>query len=75
MREPKPWVRLPCLAVIVVAAACAPPDGARPANARATSPATPPAPAPRIQGDESMAALTAEVRQLRVAIEQLAKTI
>ena len=74
MREPKPWVRLPCLTIIVVAAACAPPDGARLANDRATSPAAPPAAAPRIEGDESMAALTAEVRQLRVAIEQLARS-
>ena len=72
MREPKPWVRLPCLAVIVVAAACAPPDGARLANDRVVSPA--PVAAPRVEGDESMAALTAEVRQLRVAIEQLARS-
>lgn len=74
MREPKSWVRLPCLAVVAAAAACAPPEGSRLANDGATSPAPPPLAAPRFQGDESMAALTAEVRQLRVAVEQLARS-
>jgi predicted nucleic acid-binding Zn-ribbon protein len=74
MREPKPWVRLPCLAVVTIAAGCAPPEGSRLANDGVANSSIPPAPAPRIQGDESMAALTAEVRQLRVAVEELARS-
>jgi hypothetical protein len=66
MRCSKTRVRLSCLAVITGIAACAAPeDPARFASA--------PVAAPRIEGDESMAALTAEVRQLRIAIEELGR--
>ena len=77
MRDPKCWVRNSGFAVVVVVAACAAPDdpvGSRFADERATSPAISPVAAPRIEGDESMAALTAEVRQLRVAVEELARS-
>jgi hypothetical protein len=78
MRDRVAWVRLPCLAVVAVAAACAPPDGAvvsTSADARAANrEISPPAPAPILAGDDgSLAALTAEVRQLRVAVEDLAR--
>jgi chromosome segregation ATPase len=60
---------------IALVAACAPPgDPAAPRFADNRAAATPPAAAPRIDGDESMAALTAEVRQLRVAVEELARS-
>ena len=77
MRDPKSCVRLLCLAVVAVAAACAGPDdsvGSRFPGDRATSPAIAAAAAPLIEGDESMAALTAEVRQLRIAVEEFART-
>lgn len=74
MRDPKPSLRLSSLTVVVAVAACAPPGDSRFGNDRATSPASAPVAAPRMQGDESMAALTAEVRQLRVAVEQLARS-
>jgi chromosome segregation ATPase len=76
MRDPLSRVRLSCLAVAAFAAACVPPgapDDSRVAE-RETRPAAPPTAAPRIQGDESMAALTAEIRQLRVAVEELARS-
>jgi hypothetical protein len=76
MRDPLSRVRLAGLVVAVFAAACVPPG--EPTDSRlaerATRPVDPPTPAPRIQGDESMAALTAEVRQLRLAIEELARS-
>ena len=76
MRDPLSRVRLSCLAAVVLATACVPPGD--PADSRlaerATRPATPATPAPRIAGDESMAALTAEVRQLRLAVEELARS-
>lgn len=76
MRDPLFRVRLSCLAVVVFMAACVPPG--EPADARLPEqvprPATPPAAAPRIEGDESIAALTAEVRQLRQAVEELARS-
>lgn len=74
MRDFKPWVRGPGLAVVVLIAACVPPgdSGRSPlADDRSAAPA---APAPRVEGDESMAALTAEIRQLRVAVENLARS-
>lgn len=77
MRDSKSCVRLSCLAVVAVTAACAPPGepgDSRFADGPATRAATPPAAAPPIEGDESMAALTAEVRQLRVAVEELARS-
>jgi len=76
MRDSLVIVRLSALAVIAFAAACVPPG--EPADSRfapqATRPSSPPAAAPRIAGDESMAALTAEVRQLRIAVEGLARS-
>ena len=76
MRDPSSCVRLSCLAVVAVVAACAGPDdsaGSRISGDRAASAAIEAAAAPRIEGDESMAALTAEVRQLRVAVEEFAR--
>ena len=77
MRPIARWVRFPDLAVVVVVAACAPHDDPTVsglANDRATNRAIAPTRAP-ILGDEdgSLAALTAEVRQLRVAVEELAR--
>ena len=75
MRDHRSWLRWSNLAAVALLAACAQPgDPAAPrfADERATAP--PPAAAPRIAGDESMAALTAEVRQLRAAVEQLARS-
>ena len=77
MRDPKSCVRLSCLVVVAGVAACAGPDdsvGSAVPGDRATSPAVAAAAAPRIEGDESMAALTAEVRQLRLAVEEFART-
>lgn len=76
MRDPLFRVRLSCLAVVAFTAACAPPGDPAELHLadQATRPATPPAAAPRIEGDESMAALTAEVRQLRIAVEELARS-
>jgi len=77
MRAPKSCVRLSFLAVVAVVAACAGPDdsvGSAIPGERATSPAVAAAAAPRIEGDESLAALTAEVRQLRIAVEEFART-
>lgn len=77
MRDPGSCVRLSCLAVVVAAAGCVPPGdpaGSRFPDDRATAPASPPIAAPRIEGDESVAALTAEVRQLRLAVEDLARS-
>lgn len=74
MRDPKSCVRLSCLAVVALTAACVPPGdpvGPRFPDDRVPSPAA--VAAPRIEGDESMAALTAEIRQLRVAVEELAR--
>src|SRR5688500_4184791 len=77
MRDRTAWARLPCLAVAAVAAACAPPENAvvsTSADARAVNRAvSPPARAPILDDDGSLAALTAEVRQLRVAVEDLAR--
>jgi chromosome segregation ATPase len=78
MRDAAAWVRLPLLAVAAVAAACAPPDGtgvSTSAEARAADrEISLPARAPILAGDDgSLAALTAEVRQLRVAVEDLAR--
>lgn len=76
MRDPLFRVRLSCIAVVACTAACAPPGD--PPDLRladqATRSANPPAAAPRMEGDESMAALTAEVRQLRLAVEELARS-
>lgn len=77
MRPIARWVRSPYLAVVVVVAACAAPDDPTVSglmNDRATNRAVAPTRAP-ILGDEdgSLAALTAEVRQLRVAVEELAR--
>ena len=75
MRDPESWLRCSVAVAVVVVAACAAPDdpaASRLADDRA--PAAPPAAAPRIAGDESMAALTAEVRQLRAAVEELARS-
>ena len=76
MRDQDSCVRLSWLAVVAVVAACAGPDDfadSRISGDRATSPAIEAAAAPRIEGDESMAALTAEVRQLRIAVEEFAR--
>src|SRR5688572_14737013 len=78
MRDAAAWVRLPLLAVAAVAAACAPPDGtgvSMSAEARAADrEISLSARAPILAGDDgSLAALTAEVRQLRVAVEDLAR--
>jgi hypothetical protein len=71
-------VRLTGLAIAAFAAACAPPEGAvvtTAADARMANRSTsPPSPAPILSDDDgSLAALTAEVRQLRVAVEALAR--
>jgi chromosome segregation ATPase len=77
MRDHLPWLRWPLVVAVAVAAACVPPGDpadARSAENRTTRPASPPTPAPRIEGDESMAALTAEVRQLRIAVQELGRS-
>ena len=76
MRDPMSRVRLSCLAVVVFAAACVPPGDPNDSRVaeRVARPATPAMPAERIAGDESLAALTAEVRQLRIAVEELARS-
>jgi hypothetical protein len=76
MRDSKSWLRLSFIAVVAATAACVPPGDpadSRLAGERSPSPAST-APAPRVAGDESMAALTAEVRQLRIAVQELART-
>lgn len=74
MRDPRSWLRSSRFAFVAVVAACAVPDDPASRFADDRAPAAPPAAAPRIAGDESMAALTAAVRQLRVAVEQLARS-
>jgi len=75
MRDHRSCWRWSSFFVVALVAACAPPgDPAAPRLADDRAAATPPAAAPRIAGDESMAALTAEVRQLRVAVEELARS-
>jgi chromosome segregation ATPase len=74
MRSYESWIRV---AVIAALAACSAPDDSdyRSTDERATRPAVSPSSAARIEAnDGSLAALTAEVRQLRVAVEQLART-
>jgi chromosome segregation ATPase len=75
MRDPKSRLRLSWLVVVSVAACVPPGDPAdsRMADERAR-PASPPTAAPRVEGDESLAALTAEVRQLRMAVEELGRS-
>ena len=76
MRDSKSWLRVPCFAAIVLVAACAVPDEpiSRLADDGARSPASPAVPARLEASDGSLAALTAEVRQLRVAVEGLARS-
>jgi chromosome segregation ATPase len=77
MPELRSCVRGSVFMVVVICAACAPrgdPAGSGFAEERAPSPPISTAAAPRVDGDESMAALTAEVRQLRIAVEQLARS-
>ena len=72
MRDLVPRACWPGFVVVIALAACAPPDSARTRLTEEPS-AAPAEPAPRIEGDESVAALTAEVRQLRAAVERLAR--
>jgi predicted nucleic acid-binding Zn-ribbon protein len=77
MREPRSWVRVPCFVVVALAAGCSAPDD--PISRFADDSARPPSssvgvPARLEASDGSLAALTAEVRQLRVAVEALARS-
>ena len=77
MRYLESWMRLPCFAAIATVAACAAPDDSvsRLSDDRATRPAaSAPSPARIETNDGSLAALTAEVRQLRVAVEGFARS-
>lgn len=59
---------------VVALAACVPPGDSARSPLAEDRPAAPAAPAPRVEGDESMAALTAEIRQLRAAVEALTRS-
>jgi hypothetical protein len=77
MRDNAARVWLTLIAIAAVAA-CAPPEGAVVTTAAdagmANRSISPPSPAPILSGDDgTLAALTAEVRQLRVAVEALAR--
>jgi predicted nucleic acid-binding Zn-ribbon protein len=77
MRELRPWVRLPCFAMAAAVAACVAPEDSisRSTDERAARPAASQPSLVRIEAsDGSLAALTAEVRQLRIAVEQLARS-
>jgi chromosome segregation ATPase len=77
MRDPKFWVRFPCFAVLAAVAGCMAPDDpvSRLTDDGARSPAiSVGAPARLEANDGSLAALTAEVRQLRVAVEGFARS-
>jgi len=73
-----PWIRRGYLILSVSCAACmAPKDNGSSmatANREAASPAPPPTEAIPPTSDGSIAALTAEVRQLRVAVQELARS-
>jgi hypothetical protein len=75
VRNPKP-LRLVCVAVLFAVAACTfQDDPAIPALADEPQPAREsPREAPALSGDGSLVALTAEVRQLRLAVEELARS-
>ena len=75
MQVPKPLVRSVCAAQLVAIAGCgAPGDPAFSADSLAPSSPISTESAPVLETDGSLAALTAEVRQLRVAVEQLARS-
>jgi len=74
----KPWLRCGCLILAVSCAACMEPFDSDSSVATAASETSslppPPAVATPLASDGSIAALTAEVRQLRVAVEELARS-
>jgi len=74
VRNPKP-LRLICVAVLSAVAACTAEDNpAIPALADQPQPTRESASEAPIRADGSLAALTAEVRQLRLAVEELARS-
>ena len=75
MHDPTLLVRSVCVALLVAVAACEARDDARiSADDLAESSPISTASAEVLETDGSIAALTAEVRQLRVAVEQLARS-
>jgi chromosome segregation ATPase len=77
MHDPTLLVRSVCVAVLVVVAGCQSGDpGNAVFNADDLAPSSPVSTesAPVLENDGSLASLTAEVRQLRVAVEQLARS-
>jgi chromosome segregation ATPase len=77
MRDPKLWVRFPCFAVLAAVTGCMAPDDpvSRLTDDGASSPAISVGAPARLEAtDGSLAALTAEVRQLRVAVEGFARS-
>lgn len=76
MRGFKSFLRVPSFAPVLLVAACAAPDDSisRLSDDVARIPESPAVPARLEATDGSLAALTAEVRQLRVAVEGLARS-
>jgi chromosome segregation ATPase len=74
MPKPSRSLRFLCVSFLPMLAACAFQDDPAAISFEPQPDRDPPVEAPRLEGDGSLAALTAEVRQLRLAVEELARS-
>ena len=74
MTKPSRSLRFLCVTCLPVLAACAAQDNPASFSLEPQQDRDPPVEAQRLEGDGSLAALTAEVRQLRLAVEELARS-
>ena len=74
MPKPSRSLRFLCVACLPVIAACAAQDNPAAIAVEPQQDRGRPVEAPRLEGDGSLAALTAEVRQLRLAVEDLTRS-
>jgi len=74
MRKPCRSLRFLCVAALPVLAACVAQEDPAAISSEPQQDRDRPVEAPRLEGDGSLAALTAEVRQLRLAVEALARS-